>query len=78
MLSIPNLLQVSCGIYEMSRRLILSALLCRFFNGRGAAYEQVRRPTHLALYDLQQGKLVDEIPLEPHGIGVVFSLLPAP
>lgn len=45
---------------------------------RGAAYEQVRRPTHLALYDFQQGKLVDEIPLEPHGIGVVFSLLPAP
>jgi hypothetical protein len=42
----------------------------------GGFDEQVRRPTHLALYDLQRATCVDEILLEPHGIGVVFSLLP--
>ena len=38
--------------------------------------EKIYRPTHLALYDLQQSRCVDELPLEPHGVGVVFSLLP--
>ena len=36
------------------------------------------KPSHLALYDLKLGKCEQEIELEPHGIGVVFSLLPAP
>jgi hypothetical protein len=45
---------------------------------KGPTYEQVRRPTHLALYDLYSGKIRDEIPLEPHSVGVVFSLLAAP
>ncbi len=36
------------------------------------------KPSHLALYDLKLGKCEQQIELEPHGIGVVFSLLPAP
>ncbi len=43
----------------------------------GGSHDQVHRPTHMSLYDLQRGKLEEEIPLEPHGIGVIFSLLPA-
>jgi len=43
----------------------------------GSSYEQVRRPTHISLYDFHRGELVEEIPLEPMGIGVVFSLLAA-
>jgi len=34
------------------------------------------KPSHIALYDLQLRKCEREIELEPHGIGVVFSLLP--
>ena len=41
--------------------------------GRGA-YEQIHRPTHLGLYDLERGLCVDEIALEPFGVGIVFSL----
>jgi hypothetical protein len=36
------------------------------------------RPTHVALYDLERRTCEQEIELEPHGIGVIFSLLPAP
>lgn len=36
------------------------------------------KPSHLALYDLKLGKCEREIELEPHGIGVVFSLLALP
>jgi len=36
------------------------------------------RPTHVALYDLERRTCEQEIELEPHGIGVVFSLLPVP
>jgi len=36
------------------------------------------KPSHIALYDLKLQKCEEEIELEPHGIGVVFSLLPAP
>jgi hypothetical protein len=36
------------------------------------------KPSRLSLYDLKQGKCEQEIELEPHGIGVVFSILPAP
>ncbi len=36
------------------------------------------KPSHIALYDLELGKCEQEIELEPHGIGVVFSLLPGP
>ncbi len=32
------------------------------------------RPSHIALYDLQSGKCLEEIETEPHGIGVVFTL----
>lgn len=32
------------------------------------------RASHLALYDLERSECVKEIALEPHGIGVVFSL----
>lgn len=38
--------------------------------------DELLLPTHLALYDLQRGRQEDQIPLEPHGIGVVFSVLP--
>lgn len=43
----------------------------------GGNYEEIRRPTHLALYDFERKECLEEVPLEPHGIGVVFSLLPA-
>jgi len=36
------------------------------------------RPSHVALYDLARKTCEQEIELEPHGIGVVFSLLPLP
>jgi hypothetical protein len=35
------------------------------------------KASHIALYDLQQQKCIREIALEPHGIGVVFSLFRA-
>ena len=34
------------------------------------------KPSHIALYDLKTNRCEQEIELEPHGIGVVFSLLP--
>jgi hypothetical protein len=36
------------------------------------------KPSHVALYDLKLRQCEQEIELEPHGIGVVFSLLPVP
>jgi hypothetical protein len=36
------------------------------------------RPSHVALYDLQRKRCEQEIELEPHGVGVVFGLLPVP
>lgn len=36
------------------------------------------KPSHIALYDLKLGKCEREIELEPHGIGVVFSLITVP
>jgi len=41
------------------------------------ASDELLPPTRIALYDLKQGRLEDQIPLEPHGIGAIFSLLPA-
>jgi hypothetical protein len=41
-------------------------------------YSQRRRPSHIALYDLERKTCEQEIELEPHGIGVIFSLLPVP
>jgi hypothetical protein len=35
------------------------------------------KPSHIGLYDLQEQKCVREIALEPHGIGVVFSMFRA-
>ena len=43
----------------------------------GNSYTHLRRETHLGLYDLERGTCLDEIALEPHGIGVVFGLFPA-
>jgi hypothetical protein len=34
------------------------------------------KASHIALYDLEKSECVQEIALEPHGIGVVFSLFP--
>ncbi|MFZ0322126.1 MAG: hypothetical protein WAL56_23570 [Candidatus Sulfotelmatobacter sp.] len=39
---------------------------------------QRNKPSHIALYDLHSKRCEQEIELEPHGIGVVFSLLAAP
>jgi hypothetical protein len=36
-----------------------------------------RRPSRVALYDLQSERCVEEIETEIHGIGVVFTLLGA-
>jgi hypothetical protein len=36
------------------------------------------KPTHIALYDLERKTCEQEIELEPHGIGIVFSLLCLP
>jgi hypothetical protein len=41
------------------------------------AGNQRHKPSHLALYDLVRRKCEQEIELEPHGIDVVFSVLPA-
>jgi hypothetical protein len=41
-------------------------------------YSHRHRPSHVALYDLERKACEQEIELEPHGIGVVFSLLPVP
>jgi len=37
-----------------------------------------RKASHIALYDLERGECVEEIPLEPHGIGVIFSIFLVP
>lgn len=42
-----------------------------------ASNSQVDRPTHLGLYDLERNACLDEIELEAHGIGIVFSLFEA-
>jgi hypothetical protein len=39
-------------------------------------YTNRHQPSHVALYDLEQKRCEQEIETEPHGIGVVFSLLP--
>ena len=36
------------------------------------------RPSHIALYNLERNTCEQEIEVEPHGIGVIFSLLPVP
>ncbi len=41
-------------------------------------YSQRHKPSHVALYDLERKTCEQEIELEPHGIEVVFSLLPVP
>jgi hypothetical protein len=33
-----------------------------------------RKPSHIALYDFEREVCVQEMPLEPHGIGVVYSM----
>jgi len=38
-------------------------------------YSHRHKPSHIALYDLECKACLKEIPLEPHGIGIVFSLL---
>ena len=44
---------------------------------RGIVSSTISRDTHLGLYHLARGACLDEIALEPHGIGVVFSLFDA-
>jgi len=39
---------------------------------------QIHQPSHLALYDLERNCCEQEIDLESHGLGLVFSILPAP
>ena len=41
---------------------------------KSASNSHVDRPTHLGLYDLARKVCLDEIELEAHGIGIVFSL----
>jgi len=41
-------------------------------------YSHRHRPSHVALYDLERKRCEQEIELEPHGFGVVFSLIPVP
>jgi hypothetical protein len=41
------------------------------------AFREVEKPTHMALYDLAQQRIVREINLETHGLNVVFSIFPA-
>jgi hypothetical protein len=36
-----------------------------------------RKASHIALYDLKRSTCEMEVPLEPHGLGIVFSLLPS-
>ena len=40
----------------------------------GRQRQRSRRPSHIALYDLQSGCCLEQIETEPHGIGVVFTL----
>jgi len=41
------------------------------------AFQDVEKPTHLALYDLSANKRLREIDLEPGGMNVVYSIFPA-
>lgn len=41
-------------------------------------FKRVRKPTHIALYDLVRRERIREIDLEPAGINTVFSILPEP
>jgi len=44
---------------------------------KAASWAQ-RKPSHIALFDLERSACLQEIPLEPHGINVVFSLFEVP
>ena len=37
----------------------------------------LEKPTHVALYDLAAGRCLQEFDLEPHGMNIIFSILPA-
>lgn len=39
-----------------------------------SGYSRWRKPSHVALYDLERKRCEQEIELEPHGMGVAFSL----
>jgi hypothetical protein len=41
-------------------------------------YADRHKPSHVALYDLERKTCEQEIEVEPHGVGVIFSLLPVP
>jgi len=43
-----------------------------------SGYNHRHKPSHVALYDLKHKTCELEIELEPHGIGIVFSLLSVP
>jgi hypothetical protein len=39
-------------------------------------FRDVEKPTHMALYDIDACRILNEIDLEQHGLNVVFSMLP--
>ncbi len=41
------------------------------------AFKDIRRPTHITLYDLSAGTCLNEINLEPHGMNIVYSMFAA-
>jgi hypothetical protein len=41
------------------------------------AFRDTEKPTHVALYDLASRKLLEQCDLEPFGMNIVFSILPA-
>ena len=40
-------------------------------------FRDVEKPTHMALYDIDARRILNEVDLEQHGLNVVFSILPA-
>lgn len=55
-------------------RFVENVLWVRNLMKNGAAHE---KPTHISLYDPVEKKCLREIDLEPHGMNIVFSILPA-
>jgi hypothetical protein len=39
--------------------------------------EMIEKPTHIALYDIEEKRCLQEIDLEAYGMNIVFSILPA-
>jgi hypothetical protein len=41
------------------------------------AFKEKERPTHIALYDIEEKVCLQEIDLEPYGINIIFGIHPA-